>query len=106
MVTDDHQIVLDGIKSLINRIPGFRLVGEAHNGREALDLLKHLHVDVLLMDLDMPEMNGMEATTIIKEKYPVVRVLILTMHNEKALINKVMESGARPLWAHPKCSNQ
>ena len=94
MVTDDHQIVLDGIKSLINRIPGFRLVGEAHNGREAIDLLKHLHVDVLLMDLDMPEMNGMEATSIIKEKYPVVRVLILTMHNEKALINKVMESGA------------
>lgn len=94
MVTDDHQIVLDGIKSLINRIPGFRLVGEAHNGREALDLLKHLHVDVCLMDLDMPEMNGMEATAVIKEKYPVVKVLILTMHNEKALINKVMEHGA------------
>lgn len=94
MVTDDHQIVLDGIKSLINRIPGFKLVAEAHNGREALDLLKHLHVDVCLMDLDMPEMNGMEATALIKEKYPVVKVLVLTMHNEKALINKVMESGA------------
>ena len=94
MIVDDHQLVLDGIKSTLAKEPSFEVKAEAHNGKEALELAQRLQLDVVLMDIDMPVMNGFEATQELIEKFPGIKVLVLTMHNEKGIINKMLEIGA------------
>lgn len=91
---DDHRIVIDGIKLLVESAPDMECVGTANDGVEVLYLLEHIKVDVLLMDLDMPEMDGMQATERIKAKHADVRVLILSMHDEAAVVKRVMDIGA------------
>lgn len=94
LLVDDHQIVLDGLKALIDDADGFDCVATANNGKIALDLLKLLKVDVVLMDIDMPVMDGMEATIRIKRTMPDVKVLSLTQHNEKAMVQKLLNCGS------------
>ncbi len=91
---DDHRIGIDGIKLLVESAPDMECVGTANDGVEVLYLLEHIKVDVLLMDLDMPEMDGMQATERIKAKHADVRVLILSMHDEAAVVKRVMDIGA------------
>lgn len=90
LLVDDHQIIIDGLQSIIQGAEGFNVTTFANNGREALDVLKILAVDVVLMDIDMPVMNGLDAAKIIKEKYPSVKVIILSMHGEKAMIKDLL----------------
>ena len=71
-----------------------QLLAEANNGQQALFLCESLQPDLVLMDIDMPVMNGLEATTQIKKKFPSVRVMVLTMHDEAALVKRIMEIGA------------
>jgi DNA-binding NarL/FixJ family response regulator len=101
LITDDHQIVIDGLKSLLAQhdalspMPEFVCeVSEAHNGKEALAMLKQFGAEVVIMDLDMPVMNGIEATTQIKQLFPEVKIIILSMHEEAALIKKLLQLGA------------
>lgn len=101
LITDDHQIVIDGLKSLlaqhdaVSPTPEFVCeVSEAHNGKEAIAMLKQFGAAVVLMDLDMPVMNGIEATTQIKQQFPEVKIIILSMHEEAALIKKLLQLGA------------
>jgi DNA-binding NarL/FixJ family response regulator len=94
LITDDHQIIIDGLKSLLNDVNGIQIVGEALNGADALQTLDLLSADLVLMDIDMPVMNGMEATRLIKKKYPKIKVIILSMHNEGSLVKKLIASGA------------
>ncbi|RLD52349.1 MAG: DNA-binding response regulator [Bacteroidetes bacterium] len=94
LVVDDHQIIIDGLKSLLEDEADFKLVGEANNGREALDVLKLLDVDIVLMDIDMPVMNGIEATKQIIKDFPNVKVVILSMHKEGGLIKNLIAIGA------------
>lgn len=94
MVVDDHQLVLDGIKAIISSEPRFDLIGDANNGKEALRFLEHLKVDIALLDIDMPEMNGIDATRIIKKEYSNCKVIILTMHDEPGMIKELMAIGA------------
>lgn len=93
-IADDHQLVLDGLKSLISNVADFELVAEGNNGKDLCLIADNFKVDVVLVDIDMPIMNGMQATEIIKKKHPDVKVIILTMHNEKGIIQKVIELGA------------
>lgn len=93
-IADDHQLVLDGLKSLISNVADFELVAEGNNGKDLCLIVDNFKVDVVLVDIDMPIMNGMQATEIIKKKHPDVKVIILTMHNEKGIIQKVIELGA------------
>ncbi|MBI3142391.1 MAG: response regulator transcription factor [Bacteroidetes bacterium] len=93
-LADDHQLVLDGLKSLIHEVPDFELVSDVTNGRDLCLVADNFKLDVVLVDIDMPIMNGMQATEIIKKKHPEVKVLVLTMHNEKGIIQKVLEVGA------------
>ncbi|MBI1184914.1 response regulator [bacterium] len=93
-LADDHQLVLDGLKSIISDVEDFELVAEGNNGRDICLIADNFDVDVLLIDIDMPLMNGMQATEVIKKKHPNMKVLILTMHNEKGIIQKVLEVGA------------
>ncbi|MFM1875991.1 MAG: hypothetical protein RL266_1728 [Bacteroidota bacterium] len=94
LLVDDHQIVLDGIKALLDGLDGFDCVATADNGQKALDLLKVFPVDVVLMDIDMPIMNGMDATRIIKKEYPNVKVISLTQHSERGMVKRLLDCGS------------
>lgn len=94
-VVDDHQIFLDGIVSLLDDEPNIRITGTAHNGKQALERLKNVSVDVVLMDINMPEMDGIEATKKLKISHPDIKVLMLTMHSEPRFIKECLEIGAK-----------
>ena len=94
LLVDDHHIVLDGIKALLDEVEGFDCIATADNGQKALDMLNVFDVDVVLMDIDMPVMNGMEATKRIKKEYPKVRVISLTQHSERGMVQKLLDCGS------------
>ena len=95
LIADDHQIIRDGIKALLNNVPGIHIACEASNGMEAIDSLKNNSIDLVLMDITMPKLNGIEATKVIVEKFPRVKVLTLTMHDEESHIVKMLKVGAK-----------
>ena len=93
LLVDDHQIIIDGLQSLLISEVGIRVISNANNGREAIELLRVLDVDVVLMDIDMPVMNGLDTAKIVKEKYSNTKVIILSMHSEKAMVKDLIELG-------------
>jgi two-component system nitrate/nitrite response regulator NarL len=95
LLVDDHPIVLDGIKSHLCAQPEFEIVGEASNGLDAVQKSKALLPDVVLMDITMPQMNGLEATAMMRKQAPLAKILILTMHNSKEYIAQMIRAGAR-----------
>ncbi len=95
LLVDDHPIVLDGIKSHLCAQPEFEVVGDAANGQEALRKAKLTLPDVVLMDISMPHMNGLEAIGHLRKQVPNAKILILTMHESKEYIAQVVRSGAR-----------
>jgi two-component system, NarL family, response regulator DegU len=94
VLADDHGIVRDGIKSTLRDEKNFKVIGEASNGLEAIEKVKSLSPDVIIIDINMPEMNGIEATAIISKKYPDTRALVLSMHDNEDYILKSIEAGA------------
>ncbi len=94
LLVDDHKIVLDGVEALLSDLDGFNCVATADNGQKALDLLKVFDIDVILMDIDMPVMNGMEATRAVKRDYPNVKVISLTQHSERGMVKQLLECGS------------
>ncbi|MBN1339394.1 MAG: response regulator transcription factor [Bacteroidales bacterium] len=94
IITDDHQIIIDGIRSILEGEEFIEITGEANNGRQALDLLSLTGADIVLLDLEMPVMNGIETARLIKKGFPQVHIIILSMYLEKGLINKLIEMGA------------
>jgi len=94
ILVDDHQIVRDGIKLMLEPQAGIDVVGEAGKGTEVLDQLKNQHVDVVVMDINMPEKDGIIATKEIKEEYPNVKVLALTMSNDDSHVRQMVQAGA------------
>ena len=94
VIADDHQVVLDGFMARLELEPDISVIGTASNGLEAVEIVKDLSPDVVLMDISMPIMNGIDATHLIKEEDPQAKVLMLTMHNNREYIMKVMQSGA------------
>ena len=95
LLADDHPIVLDGIRSHLREQPDFEVVGQAANGHEAIQKAKALLPDVVLMDITMPQMNGLEATSHLRKEVPGTKVLILTMHDSKEYISQMIRMGAR-----------
>ncbi len=94
VIVDDHHLVLDGLCSMVEEMDGYKVIGTAGNGKEGLQLIELLSPEIVIMDIDMPIMNGLEATRRIKASSSNAKILILTMHNEVALIKKVMDIGA------------
>lgn len=94
LLTDDHQIIIDGLKSLLKNSEEINVLAEANNGREALRILGILSVDVVLMDIDMPVLNGIETLKEIRKQFRNVKVIILSMHNEAGMIKSLMDIGA------------
>lgn len=95
LLVDDHAVVRDGIRARLEQQPDFDVVGEAGNGREAIQMVGELMPQVVLMDISMPVMNGMDAAKQLRETYPDLKVIILTMHEHKEYIQGVIRCGAQ-----------
>ena len=95
MLADDHTIVRQGLKLILAAQPDFEVVGEAGNGREAAELAEKLKPDLVLMDVQMPDLNGIEATRRMVASNSRIRVLVLSMHKEALYVREVLKAGAR-----------
>lgn len=95
LIADDHQLFIDGMKSLLKEYKEVEVVASANNGLEVLEFLKENEVDLILMDIAMSKMNGMETSKAVTKKYPQVRIIGLSMFGEHFYIKKMFESGAR-----------
>jgi two-component system response regulator NreC len=95
LLADDHAVVRQGFKMILAAQPDMEIVGEAGNGREALDLAGQLQPDVIVMDVAMPELNGIEATRRIADASPRSRVLALSMHKDSVYVREILRAGAR-----------
>jgi len=94
LVVDDHTLFRAGLKALLLQSPELEVVGEAANGRDAIRCVAELKPDLVLMDITMPGMNGIEAVTEIKRRYPEVRVLVMTLHTAEDYIHASLKAGA------------
>lgn len=95
MIADDHPLFRDGMRGLLSTKPDIEVVGEARSGEEAVELASELRPDVILMDIKMPGVNGIEATRRILTEYPSIRVLVVTMFEDDASVFTAMRAGAR-----------
>jgi len=95
LLADDHSLLREGLRLLLERQPEFAVVGEAGDGREAVRLAEELHPDVVVMDIAMPELNGIEATLRIVNGLPRTSVLILSMHHDESYVARALKAGAR-----------
>jgi len=95
LIADDHEIVRRGIRSLIENHPGWEVCAEASDGREAVEKVRELRPDLALVDVSMPNLNGLDAARQIVDIAPQTRVLILTMHESEQIVREVLEVGAR-----------
>jgi DNA-binding NarL/FixJ family response regulator len=95
LLADDHAVVRDGLRALLEAQADIEVVGDAANGREVLRLAQQLHPDVVVMDIAMPELNGVEATQQMHDAYPSTQVLILSMHSTTEHIFRALQAGAR-----------
>jgi DNA-binding NarL/FixJ family response regulator len=91
LLVDDHQIVTQGIRMILDMSDGVLVVGSATNGQEALDFVAETHVDVAVIDISMPVMDGREASRIIKRRYPHVKIIILTTYSHKSLLQELLD---------------
>lgn len=94
-LADDHTMVRQGFRLILSSQPDIEIVGEAGNGREAVDLAEKLHPDVIVMDVAMPELNGIEATRRLAASSPRSRVLALSMHKDSVYVREILRAGAR-----------
>src|SRR5512137_1091904 len=94
LLADDHHIVRQGLRVLLEAQPDFQLVGEAGDGLEAVQLTERLKPDVLIIDLVMPSLNGLEATRQVSQRSPHTRVVILSMHANEAYVLEALRNGA------------
>lgn len=95
LVADDHDIIRRGLKSLLTAKPGWEVCAEARNGREAVSLAEEHKPDVVVMDVSMPELNGLEAVRRIRKSLPKTEVVVLTLHFSDQLVHDIVEAGAK-----------
>src|SRR5271157_2712566 len=95
LLADDHAVVRQGFKMILSSQPDMEIVGEAGNGREAVELAENLKPDVVVMDVAMPELNGIEATRRLAASVPHARVVALSMHKDNVYVREILRAGAR-----------
>lgn len=95
LIADDHELIRRGVAGMLSDVPGWEIVAEARNGREAVELAQTSHPDIAILDMTMPELNGLEATRQILAARTSPRVLILTAHESEQLVREVLNAGAQ-----------
>ena len=95
LIADDHGIVREGLKTLLDKQSGMEVVGEGEDGQMAVQLAEQLHPDIVIIDMSMPNLNGIEATRNIIQHSPNTRVIILSMHSDKYIVKEALEAGIR-----------
>ncbi len=95
LIADDHQLIIDGVKALLAGQETIEVVGEAHNGEEVIRFINEIDLDLIIMDVEMPRMDGIETCRLLSEKHPDKKVLILTQHNDADFIRSLAASGAQ-----------
>lgn len=94
LLADDHVLIRHGIKNIMKKDSRLNIIGEANNGKELLSFLENSEVDLIILDISMPGLGGMEVIGIVKDKYPWIKILILTMHKNKQYFYNAMSAGA------------
>ncbi|MCD6302422.1 MAG: response regulator transcription factor [Anaerolineae bacterium] len=94
ILADDHKIMREGLRTLLEKEPGIEVIGEAKTGREAVRLARELLPDVVIIDIGMPDLNGIEATRQILAKFPSIKVIALSMHSDKRFVTGMLSAGA------------
>ncbi len=94
LLADDHKMVREGLRCFIDSQPGLRVVGEAANGQEAIQQVEALKPDIVVMDLSMPELNGLQATELLRRQYPAIKVIALTAHEDESYLSQLCKAGA------------
>lgn len=94
IISDDHQLFRNGIANLLASSPEIEIMARTENGRETIEKALHFKPDIVIMDLSLPNINGVEATRILQKELPNTKVLVLTMHTEKNYIKEALEAGA------------
>jgi|RhiMethySRZTD1v2_1073278.scaffolds.fasta_scaffold818473_2 two-component system response regulator NreC len=94
LLVDDHKMMREGLRALLEDVPDIEIVGQASDGREALDLVRTLSPDVVVMDVGMPELNGVEATRRIRSEHEGVKVIALSTHTDARYVHHMLEAGA------------
>lgn len=95
LVVDDHPIVRQGLKTLLEGHSGWQVVGEASDGAEAIEKAKDLTPDVMVLDVTMPRMNGLEACRLLRRQSPALEILFVTQHDSPQMMREALEAGAR-----------
>lgn len=94
LIADDHQLITDGISKILETEKTIGKLYIAHNGREALDKILKTDIDCVIMDINMPVLNGLEATKLIKQEKPYVKVIVVSMLSDASIVSKMMKAGA------------
>ena len=94
LLVDDHSLIRAGVRALVMDIPGYRVIGEAEDGAQAVEMVQILNPDIVVLDLSMKQVGGLEALARLKAQRPLCKVLILSMHTDPAMIMRALESGA------------
>ena len=94
LIADDHNIIREGLRALIEKKPGMEVIGEVENGRKAVQLVEELLIDIVVMDIAMPDLNGIEATRQIVARAPSIKVIALSMHSDKRFVVEMLKAGA------------
>ncbi len=94
LIADDHGIVRQGLRSLLEKQPDMELAGEAEDGRKALELIRKLRPDIVIMDISMPNLNGIDATKTIVGEFPDMKVIALSMHSRAVFVGDMIKAGA------------
>jgi RNA polymerase sigma factor (sigma-70 family) len=94
VLADDHEVMRDGLRAFLEKSGEYTVVGEAETGRQALRLARELKPGIVVMDINMPDLNGIEATRQIKAEFPDVKVVVLSMHTERRFVTAMLEAGA------------
>ena len=95
LLADDHTIIRSGVRLLLEQQPDFKVIAEANDGREAVELVSKQHPDVAVLDIGMPQLNGIEATRQIVALEPATQVVILSMHSDEGYVLRALKAGAR-----------
>lgn len=93
LIADDHQLFLDGLVSILQYEKGLQIIALAHNGYEVLKIISEEIIDVCLLDINMPKLNGIETTKLIKDKNPQIKIIILTTYNDNEIITELLQLG-------------